>query len=274
MADPYRWLEDTNAVETKAWIEAENELTEEWLSRVEAREEIHRRLSDLWDYPRFKAPFERGGRWFQLRNSGLQNQDVLYVMESVEDEGRVLLDPNELSPDGTVAVPSFKVTEDGALLVYATSGAGSDWMTWHVREVATGRDRPDVVEWSKYSGASWLKDGGGFYYGAVDPPTPGAEYLEAARPQKVVFHRLGTRQSEDEMLFEAPDEPEWTSEAVVSEDGRFVVISISEGTAPEAQLRVLDREDPGMRPAPARGRLLLEGELRHQRRQHLLSPHR
>lgn len=253
VADPYRWLEDTNASETKAWIEAENELTEEWLSQVKAREEIRRRLSELWDYPRFKAPLERGGRWFQLRNSGLQNQDVLYVMESAEDEGRVLLDPNELSPDGTVAVPSFDVTDDGALLVYATSGAGSDWMTWQVREVATGRDRPDVVEWSKYSRASWLKDGSGFYYGAVDPPTPGAEYLEAARPQKVGFHRLGTQQREDEIVFEAPGEPEWTSEAVVTEDGRFTVISISEGTAPEAQLRVLDREDPGsgLRPVVA-----------------------
>ncbi len=245
VADPYRWLEDTNDSETKAWIEAENELAEEWLSQVKARREIGRRLSELWDYPRFKAPFERGRRWFQLRNSGLQNQDVLYVMENAEDEGRVLLDPNELSPDGTVAVPWFDVTEDGALLVYATSGAGSDWMTWHVREVATGRDRPDVVEWSKYSRASWLKDGSGFYYGAVDPPTPGAEYLEAAPPQKLAFHRLGTQQSEDEIVFEAPQEPEWTSKAVVSEDGRFAVISISEGTAPEAQLRVLDREDPG-----------------------------
>ncbi|MGB8880303.1 MAG: prolyl oligopeptidase family serine peptidase [Solirubrobacteraceae bacterium] len=250
VADPYRWLEDTNASETKAWIEAGNELTEEWLSQVKARAEIGQRLSELWDYPRFKAPFERGGRRFQLRNSGLQNQDVLYVMESAEDEGRVLLDPNELSPDGTVAVPSFDVTEDGALLVYATSGAGSDWKTWHVREVPTGRDRADVVEWSKYSRASWLKDGSGFYYVAVDPPTPGAEYLEAARPQKLAFHRLGTQQSEDEIVFEAPEEPEWTLEAIVSDDGRFTVISISEGTAPEAQLRVLDREDParGLRP--------------------------
>ncbi len=245
VADPYRWLEDTNASETKAWIEAENELTEEWLSQVKAREEIRQRLSELWDYPRFKAPFGRGGRWFQLRNSGLQNQDVLYVMDSPEDEGRVLLDPNELSPDGTVAVPELDVTEDGTLLVYATSAAGSDWMTWHVREVATGRDRPDVVEWSKYARAAWLKDGSGFYYGAVEPPTPGGEYLEAASPQKVAFHRLGTQRSEDEIVFEAPEEPEWVPEAVVSEDGRFTVISISKGTAPESQLRVLDHENPG-----------------------------
>lgn len=245
VADPYRWLEDTTASETTAWIEAENELTEEWLSRVQAREEIRRRLTQLWDYPRFHAPFERAGRWFQLRNSGLQNQDVLYVMESAEDEGHVLLDPNVLSSDGTVAVPSFNVTEDGELLAYATSGAGSDWITWHVREVASGQDRSDVVEWSKFSGASWLKDGSGFYYGIMDPPTSGAEYLEAAHPFKLGFHRLGTHQSEDTIVFETPEQPEWTSHAIVSEDGRFVVISISKGTAPEAQLRVLDREAPG-----------------------------
>jgi prolyl oligopeptidase len=245
VADPYRWLEDTNAAETTAWIQAQNEVTERWLSHVKTREEIGRRLSELWDYPRFKAPFERAGRWFQLRNSGLQNQDVLYVMESAEDDGHVLLDPNQLSADGTVAVQSFDVTEDGELLAYATSTAGSDWMSWHVREVATGQDRPDVVEWSKYSGASWLKDGSGFYYGAFEPPTAGAEYLEAADAPKVGFHRLGTPQREDEIVFEAPEEPDWTSDAVVSDDGRFAVISISKGTAPEAQLRVLDLEHPG-----------------------------
>jgi prolyl oligopeptidase len=253
VADPYRWLEDTNAPETKAWIDAENELTEEWLSRVPGREEIRARLSELWDYPRLTAPFQRGGRWFQLRNSGLQNQSVLYVMESAQGEGRILLDPNELSSDGTVAVQSFDVTEDGELLAYATSGAGSDWMTWHVREVASGQDRPDVVEWSKYSDASWLKDGSGFFYGTVDPPTPGAEYLEAAQPQKLRLHLLGAARGEDEIVFEAPEEPEWTSSAAVSEDGRFVVISISEGTAPEVQLRVLDLSDraSGARPLVA-----------------------
>jgi prolyl oligopeptidase len=250
VADPYRWLEDTNSPETAAWITAENELTEGWLSRVAARREIGRRLTELWDYPRCAAPFERGGRWFQRRNSGLQNQDVLYVANGPEDDGRVLLDPNELSEDGTTALASFEVTEDGELLAYAASRAGSDWRSWRVREVATGADRPDVVEWSKFSGASWRRDGSGFYYGAYDPPTPGAEYLEAAEPQRVAFHRLGTPQSEDEIVFAAPHEPEWVFAAVVSDDGRFLIISISRGTAPEAQLRVLDLEDPsrGLRP--------------------------
>lgn len=245
VADPYRWLEDTNAADTRAWIDAENEVTETWLSRVTEREEIRRRLAELWDYPRVTAPFQRGRRWFQLRNSGLQDQSVLYVMDGPGDDGRVLLDPNELSDDGTVAMTSFEVTQDGDLLAYATSAGGSDWMTWRVREIATAKDRADIIEWAKYSGASWLKDGSGFFYGTVDAPAPGAEYLEAAHAHKVRFHRVGTPQAEDEIVFESPDEPEWISQAEVSEDGRFVVISTFRGTAPEAQLHVIDREDPG-----------------------------
>jgi prolyl oligopeptidase len=251
VADPYRWLEDTNAPDTQAWVAAENELTDAWLAAVPAREEIRERLTELWDYPRVGAPFERGGRWFQLRNTGLQNQDVLYVMDSPEAPGdqpeaagRVLLDPNALSSDGTVALTSFAVTDDGARLAYATSSAGSDWMTWRVRDTATGEDHADVIEWSKYSDAAWLKDGSGFYYGAVDPPAPGAEYLDAVGLHRLFFHRLGTDQDADELIFAAPEEPEWMGAAEVSDDGRYVVITIEKGTAPETQLRVLDREDP------------------------------
>jgi prolyl oligopeptidase len=250
VADPYRWLEDTNASQTRAWIEAENELTEAWLSQVDEREDIRTRLSEVWDFPRVTAPFQRGGRWFQLRNSGLQNQDVLYVMEEPQEEGRVLLDPNELSSDGTVAVTSFEVTDDGALLAYATSGAGSDWMTWQVREVETGHDRPDTVQWAKFAGASWLKDGSGFLYGTVDPPVPGAEYLEASHGHKVRLHRLGASPEEDEVVFETPQEPEWISEGEVSDDGRFIIIATVRGTAPQTRLRVLDREDPEARLRP------------------------
>jgi prolyl oligopeptidase len=253
VTDPFRWLEDTNAPETQAWVGVENARTEAWLAQVGDREGIRAQLSALWDYPRFGAPSERAGRWFQLRNSGLQNQDVLFVMDGPEDPGRVLVDPNLLSEDGTVAMSAFEVSDDGERVAFATSRAGSDWMTWQVREVGSGRDCHDEVSWSKYSGASWLKDGSGFYYGAVDPPAEGAEYLEAATPHKLYLHRLGTAQSDDELLFEAPDEPEWISEAVVSADGRFVVVSISKGTEPEAQLRVLDRNAPehGLRPLVA-----------------------
>ena len=177
VADPYRWLEDTNGPETRDWIERQNERTEAFLAAIPARSAIRSRLSELWDYPRFGVPFERGGRWFQNRNSGLQDQSVLYVMASPDDEGRVLLDPNLASDDGTVSVPAMAVTYDGSLLAYATSEAGSDWMIWHVRDVASGLDRADLVEWSKFGVAAWRRDRPGFYYSASNhrcraPSTP------------------------------------------------------------------------------------------------------
>jgi prolyl oligopeptidase len=248
--DPYRWLEETGSPETKAWIAAENELTEAFLAAVPEREPIRARLTELWDHPQFGVPFERGGRWFQFRNSGLQNQAVLYLMDAPDAEGRVLLDPNLLSGDGTVAVSATEVTDDGSLLAYATSAAGSDWQTWRVRDVATGTDREDVIEWSKWSRAAWRKDGSGFYYGALEPPEPGTEYLTENRLLRVLFHRLGTSQADDEPVYAAPDQPDWLPEASVSDDGRFVIIAIEHGTSPEAQLHVLDLDQPdaGLRP--------------------------
>ncbi len=250
VADPYRWLEDTYSPETAAWIRQENEVTERWLARVASREEIRARLVELWDFPKFGVPFERGGRWFQLRNSGLQNQSVLYVAEQPGETGRVLLDPNTLSEDGTVAVESVAVTEDGRLIAYATSAGGSDWQTWYVRDVESGEDLEDLVEWSKFSVASWARDGSGFYYGQLDRPAAGAEYLESTSPRRVGFHRLGTPQSADEVVFATPDEPEWGPSGRVSDDGRYLLVSISHGTRPEAQLHVLDLEAPaaGFRP--------------------------
>jgi prolyl oligopeptidase len=245
VADPYRWLEDTNDPETRRWIELQNEVTEGFLSKVPTREAIRSRLTELWDYPRFDVPFERGGRWFQTRNSGLQNQSVLYVMANPDDEGRVLLDPNGLSEDGTVALSGVVVTNDGSLLAYATSEAGSDWMTWRVRDVGTGEDGPDLVEWSKYGNAAWRADGSGFYYSAVDRPVEGEEYTGQVGLVRIFFHSLGTPQSDDQLVFEAPDEPEWLPEVAVSEDGRFVLISISRGTNPEARIEVFDLSDPG-----------------------------
>lgn len=245
IADPYRWLEDTNDPETLRWAELQNEATEAFLEKVPTREAIRARLTEIWDYPKFDVPFQRGDRWFQSRNSGLQNQSVLYVMPAPGDEGRVLLDPNLLSEDGTVALTSLAVTNDGSLLAYATSEAGSDWMTWHVRDVGTGRDRPDLVEWSKYGGAAWRADGSGFYYNAVERPAEGEEYTGQAGPVRVYFHTLGTPQSDDQLVFEAPDEPEWIPEVSVTEDGRFVVISIYRGTNPEARVEVFDLSEPG-----------------------------
>ncbi|MGH9303449.1 MAG: prolyl oligopeptidase family serine peptidase [Acidimicrobiales bacterium] len=244
VADPYRWLEDTWSPETAAWIAAQNQETERWLSQFPEREEIRSRLRQMFDYPRLDVPFERSGHWFQTRNTGLQDQHVLYAMEAPDDDGRVLLDPNKLSENGTVALSAMAVTDDGSMLAYATSSAGSDWLTWRVRDVETGEDRPDVVEWSKFSTAAWRRDGAGFYYGAAERPDPGSEYSAATRSPRVLFHRLGTDQLDDRLVFAAPNEPEWLPHATVTEDGRYCVITITRGTNPEARLLVIDVEDP------------------------------
>jgi prolyl oligopeptidase len=247
VADPYRWLEDTNDPETLSWVKRQNERTEAFLSQVPTREAIRARLTQIWDYPKAGTPFERGGRWFQARNSGLQDQSVLYVMAAPDDEaGEVLLDPNLLSNDGTVAVPDIAVSEDGSLLAYATSAAGSDWTTWHVRDVASKTDRPDIVEWTKFGTASWRRDGSGFYYSAIERPKAGEEYTGKVGELRIFFHALGTAQSDDNLVFEAPPGREWVPQASVSEDGNFLVISISVGTAPQNRLEVLDLSRPGL----------------------------
>jgi prolyl oligopeptidase len=230
IADPYRWLEDPDSPETRAWIEAQNQVTFSFLSRIPERESLRQRLADLWDYNRAWAPVERGGRYFQLRNSGLQNQDVLYVLETLDAEPRVLLDPNALSSDGTVALTAWSVSPDGCWLAYATSAAGSDWLTWQVRDVDSGRDLPDVIEWSKFSGAAWRQDSSGFYYSAYDPPRPGEDYTGTNYFQKLYFHRLGQPQADDDLIYERPDEKEWGFSAEVTEDGRYLILIVWQGT--------------------------------------------
>ena len=243
--DPYRWLEDTYSDETGAWVRAENELTEAFLAAVGPREEIRARLTVLSDYPRFSVPFTRARRWFQMRNSGLQDQPVLFVMDRPGDVGRVILDPNALSIDGTVAVTGLDVTHDGSKFAYATSSGGSDWKTWHIRDVSSGADLSDLVAWSKFSSAAWQKDGSGFFYSGLVPPKEGSEFLDESRIPRIFLHVLGTPQHEDQLVFAAPEEPEWLPHPSVSEDGRYLTISISRGTNPEARLRLFDLEDPG-----------------------------
>ncbi len=162
VADPYRWLEDPDSAETKSWVEAQSDAAEAFLASAGAREEIRSRLREIWDYPRWSPPFEKNGQWFQSRNSGLQDQPVVYQMGSAGEAGEVLLDPNTLGPGGTVSVPAFVPDDSGSLVAYATNADGSDWTTWRVKEVATGRDRPDEVHWSKYGVAAWDATGSGF----------------------------------------------------------------------------------------------------------------
>lgn len=208
--DPYRWLEDPDSEETRAWVEAENRVTEAFLAGAPAREPIRERLTRLWDYERFGVPFKEGGRTFYSHNPGLLNQARFYVIDAPGAEPRLLLDPNLLSEDGTVAVSGLSVSPDGKHLAYALSSSGSDWMTWHVRDVASGEDLADEIPWSKFSGASWARDGAGFYYGAYDPPKgDGGKHTEANYYQKLYFHRLGAPAAEDRLVYERPDHKQW-----------------------------------------------------------------
>jgi prolyl oligopeptidase len=230
IVDPYRWLEDINSEQTQAWIQAENQVTFEYLDRIPVRERIRQRITELWDYEKYDVPFKRGERYFFTRNDGLQNQSVLYWMESLEAEPKVLLDPNQLSEDGTVALTGYAVSEDGKLLAYGLSSSGSDWQEWQVREVDSGRDLEDHLEWVKFSGASWTHDGAGFFYSRYDEPEEGMEYKGANYYQKLYYHRVGTPQSEDELVYERPDQKEWGFGGQVSEDDRYLIISVSKGT--------------------------------------------
>ena len=243
VADPYRWLETTTEPETVGWIKAQNEVTESFLAADQARESIRAQVTRMWNYPKLDVPFERGGRWFQSRNPGLEAQPVLYVLDAPAGSARPLLDPNTLSPDGTTALTSVDVSDDGSLLAYATSDGGSDWLTWHVRDVETGRDLDDVIEWSKFCQAAWRADGSGFYYCSMQPTAAGAEYLEANDPGRIFLHRIGTPQADDELVYTS-GQPDWMPYAAVSDDGRFLILTIERASGYENQVLVLDLEDP------------------------------
>jgi prolyl oligopeptidase len=240
IADPYRPLEDSDAPETRAWIEAQNRLTEQVLGASGARGAIRDRLAEVWDHPRAGAPWRRGGAWFQLRNTGLQDQDVLWVADEPAADGRVLLDPNELSADGTTALAAAEASESGRLLAYATSDAGSDWRTWAIRDVATGRDLPDRIAWSKFTSAAWTHDEEGFFYGRYPEPPAGAAYDAPNRTMELAYHRVGSPATDDRVVLVRADEPEWGYEPMVTDGGRLLVITVWRGTDPENRLAVAD----------------------------------
>jgi prolyl oligopeptidase len=233
VADPYRWLEDDNSAETEAWVKAENKLAFAYLEALPERRRFQERLTKLWNYERFGLPEHQGGRYFYTHNGGLQNQRVLFVAETLEAKPRVLLDPNTLSTDGTVALAGYAPSEDGGLLAYGLSKAGSDWEEWHVRDVATGEDRSDLVEWVKFSGAAWRKDGSGFYYSRYDAPKAGEEKKGLNEFQKLYFHKIGTKQAEDALVYERKDHGDWGFSADVTDDGRYLVMNVSQGTDPK-----------------------------------------
>jgi prolyl oligopeptidase len=232
VADPYRWLENPDSPETQAWIEAQNQLTFGYLEEIPDRDRIKDRLTKLWNYEKYSIPFKEGDRYFYFKNDGLQNQSVLYTLKSLDDEPQVLLDPNKLSEDGTVALSGLALTQDGKLMAYGLSKSGSDWQEWRVREVETGTDLPDLVQWVKFSGASWTHDGKGFFYSRYDAPNEKTKLEDVNYFQKLFYHRLGTPQAEDVLIYERPDQKDWGFNGGVSEDGRYLIVSVWLGTDP------------------------------------------
>jgi len=243
--DPYRWLEDDNSDETKAWVEAQNEYTSSFLAGIPEREEIARRLKGLMNYERCSTPWKEGKYWIYYRNTGLQDQEVLMKSRRLYGEPEVLLDPSTLSKDGTAALDGISFSKDGKYMAYAVAKAGSDWMTWHVRDVETGKDLPDTIEWTKFTGASWSKDNLGFYYTRFPKPADGNAFTAANTHARVYYHRLGTRQGEDALVYERPDKPEWSFGAGQTEDGRYLLLYQHEGTEPKNRIWIKDLEKPG-----------------------------
>ncbi len=242
--DPYRWLEDDNAPATQAWVAAQNRVTFAYLARIPYRDRIRARLTELWNFERYGVPWHEGGRYFYFKNDGLQNQSVLYTLTALDAGPRVLLDPNTLSPDGTVALSGVAVSPDGKLLAYGTSAAGSDWQEWHVRDIATGDDLPDHIRWVKFSGASWTKDGRGFYYSRFDEPAKDAALTQVNYFQKLYYHRVGTPQSDDRLVYERPDRKEWGFGGYVTDDGHYLIINVSQGTDPRNRVFYQDLTRP------------------------------
>jgi prolyl oligopeptidase len=243
VADPYRWLEDADSPQTKAWVEAENALTFGYLSTIPDRDAIRRRLTEVWNYPKYDAPFKEGNRYFYFENSGLQNQSVLYVREG-DKPARALLDPNVLSADGTVALSASEVSPNGKYLAYSVAVAGSDWVEFRVRDVETGRDLKDTLKWSKFSDASWTRDNRGFFYSRYDEPKSGNVMMTVNRNQKVYYHHLNTPQSADELIVDRPDRPDWLFDTRVTEDGTFAIITVSQGTDQRNRLYYIFLDNP------------------------------
>ncbi|MBL8879958.1 MAG: S9 family peptidase [Phycisphaerales bacterium] len=250
IADPYRWLEDLDSKETAAWVTAQNEVTFSYLAAIPARNPIKNRMTKLWDYEKYGMPQEEGGRYFYSYNTGLQNQSVYYVTEKLADKGRVLIDPNTLSADGTVALGGSDITPDAKRIAYGFSTAGSDWVEIKVREIDTGKDLDDHIKWVKFGGPSWAKDGKGFFYSRFDEPKGDENALSKQNfYHKLFYHKLGTSQKDDILIYHAPDEArkDWSFSGGVTDDGKYLIIYVSQGTERKNRLYYMDLAD-GVKP--------------------------
>lgn len=252
VADPYRWLEDDvrDSDDVADWVKRQNEYTFAFLEQIPERDRIKERLSELWNFEKYSEPFRRGGRYYFLKNDGLQNQYVLYVQETLDSEPQVLIDPNTWSDDGTVALSGMVFSEDGRYLTYGVQDAGSDWRTWHVMEIASRKVLDDELEWIKFNSPSWTPDGDGFFYARFPEAEEGADFQSLNLNQKIYYHRIGEPQSADVLVFERPDEPEWGYSCDVTEDGRYLVITTWKGTDDKYRVFYKDLDERYGMPAP------------------------
>lgn len=222
VADPYRWLENDTSAATAAWVEAENKVTNEYLAQIPFRKQLLERLTNLANYEKIGAPFKKHGKYYFYKNDGLQNQSVLYVQDSLEGEPRVFLDPNKLSDDGTVALTGLSFSHDGKYAAYTISRSGSDWTEIYVLDTATGQLLDDHIEWAKFTGAAWQGDG--FYYSAYDAPVKGKEFSNVNENHKVYYHKIGTPQTEDKLIYQNPAYPKRFYYTSTSEDERILFV--------------------------------------------------
>lgn len=244
VADPYRWLEENESEATARWVAEQNRVTRQYLDAIPERERFVQRLTELWNFERFGTPVRKGNHYFYTHNNGLQNQNILYKSTSLDAPKEVLLDPNTLSADGTVALSSWEPTDDGKWIAYSLADGGSDWRTIKVRDVATGKDTQDEVRWVKFSPIAWLPNASGFFYCRYDEPAPGQELSAVNYFQKLYFHRLGEQQSADTLIYSRDDEKEWGFSPTVTDDGRYLVISNWRSTESVSQIFIKDLQVP------------------------------
>ncbi len=228
VADPYRWLEDDKAEKVKQWVEAQNNVTFNYLAKIPFRENIRQRLTEIYNYPRYSAPFRSGEYYFFYKNDGLQNQSVIYVQKGLDGEPRVFLDPNTLSHDGTTRASLIGFSHDDRYTAYSRSEGGSDWREIRVMEIATGRELEDRIQWVKFTGTAW--HGNGFYYSGFDKPEEGKELTATNEYQKIFYHELGTPQSQDRLVYEDRKHPRRYHSVSVTDDERYLFLYVSEGT--------------------------------------------